>query len=109
VKRVSHKAAYKCNWHVRQLEHEAKLVERCRNPEVATILETGIRAFCEDAKAAFNASSDPDARRAFLAGRIERVIYRKHQVTLVGAVPLPSMDGTRRQFSPGCGRRETEP
>jgi len=29
VKRVSHKAAYKCNWRVRQLEHEAKLVERC--------------------------------------------------------------------------------
>jgi hypothetical protein len=25
VKRVSHKAAYKCNWRVRQLEHDAKL------------------------------------------------------------------------------------
>jgi hypothetical protein len=33
------------------------------------------------------------ARRAFLAGRIERIIYRKRQVTIVGAVPLPSMDG----------------
>src|SRR5271165_3236396 len=183
VKRVSHKAAYKCNWRVRQLEHDAKLVERCRNPEVAThlleakvfemiretmfdpsklracvqapvkrdgergiarrlgriarhlvaieedrkrlielyaserlesrayieanreldaklarlkrekreiaagvlpldeetVLETSIRAFCEDAKAKFNASADPDTRRAFLAGRIERIIYRKHQ------------------------------
>jgi len=29
-------------------------------------------------KAKFNASADPDARRAFLAGRIERIIYRKH-------------------------------
>ena len=197
VKRVSHKAAYKCNWRVRQLEHDAKLVERCRNPEVAThllegkvfemiretmfdpsklracvqapvkrdgergiarrlgriarhivaieedrkrlielyacerlesrayieanreldaklarlkrekreiaagvlpldaetVLDTGIRAFCEDAKATFNASADPDARRAFLAGRIERIIYRKYQVTIVGAVPLPSIDG----------------
>ena len=41
MKRVSHKAAYKCNWRVRQLEHEAKLVERCRNPEVATHLLEG--------------------------------------------------------------------
>ena len=197
VKRVSHKAAYKCNWRVRQLEHDAKLVERCRNPEVAThllegkvfemiretmfdpsklracvqapvkrdgergiarrlgriarhlvaidedrkrlielyacerlesrayieanreldaklarlkrekreiaagvlpldaetVLDTSIRTFCEDAKAKFNASADPDARRAFLAGRVERIIYRKHQVTIVGAVPLPSIDG----------------
>jgi hypothetical protein len=46
-----------------------------------TVLDTGIRTFCEDAKATFNASADPDARRAFLAGRIERIIYRKHQVT----------------------------
>ena len=196
VKRVSHKAAYKCNWRVRQLEHDAKLVERCRNPEVAThllegkvfemiretmfdpsklracvqapakrdgergiaqrlariarhlvaieedrkrlielyaseqlesrayieanreldaklarlkrekreiaagvlpldaeaVLDTSIRTFCEDAKAKFNASADPDARRAFLAGRIERIIYRKRQVTIVGAVPLPSSD-----------------
>ena len=197
VKRVSHKAAYKCNWRVRQLEHDAKLVERCRNPEVAThllegtvfamiretmfdpsklracvqapvkrdgergiarrlariarhlvaieedrkrlielyaserlesreyieanreldaklarlkrekreiaagvlpldpeaVLDTSIRTFCEDAKAEFNASADPDARRAFLAGRIERIIYRKRQVTIVGAVPLPSIAG----------------
>ena len=41
MKRVSHKAAYKCNWRVRQLEHDAKLVERCRNPEVATHLLEG--------------------------------------------------------------------
>ena len=58
-----------------------------------TVLDTGIRTFCEDAKAELNASADPDARRAFLAGRIERIIYRKHQVTIVGAVPLPSIDG----------------
>ena len=32
-------------------------------------------------------------RRAFLAGRVERIIYRKHQVTIVGAVPLPWIDG----------------
>jgi hypothetical protein len=53
--------------------------------DAETVLETSIRAFCEDAKATFNASADPDARRAFL--------YRKRQVTIVGAVPLPSIDG----------------
>jgi hypothetical protein len=61
--------------------------------DAETALDTGIRRFCEDAKATFYASADPDARRAFLAGRIERIIYRKHQVTLVGAVLLPSIDG----------------
>jgi hypothetical protein len=61
--------------------------------DAETVLDTGIRTFCEDAKAQFNASADPDARRAFLAGRIERIIYRKRQVTIVGAAPLPSMDG----------------
>ena len=59
--------------------------------DAETALDTGIRAFCEDAKATFNASADPEARRAFLAGRIDRIIYRKRQVTLVGAVPLPSI------------------
>ena len=59
--------------------------------DAETALDTGIRTFCEDAKAKFNASADPDARRAFLAGRIERIIYRKHQVTIVGAVPPPSI------------------
>jgi hypothetical protein len=61
--------------------------------DAETALETSLRAFCEDAKAKFNASADPDTRRAFLAGRIERIMYRKRQVTLVGAVPLPSIDG----------------
>ena len=58
-----------------------------------TVLDTSIRTFCEDAKAKFNASADPEARRAVLAGRIERIIYRKYQVTIVGAVPLASIDG----------------
>jgi hypothetical protein len=30
-----------------------------------TVLDTGLRTFCEDAKATFNASADPDSRRAF--------------------------------------------
>ena len=37
--------------------------------------------------------ADSDARRAFLAGRVQRIIYRKYQVIIVGAVPLPSIDG----------------
>ena len=61
--------------------------------DAETVLDASIRTFCEDAKATFNASADPDVRRAFLAGRIERIIYRKYQVTIVGAVPLPPIDG----------------
>jgi hypothetical protein len=70
-----------------------EIAEGVQPLDAEAALETGIRAFCEDAKAQFNASADPEARRAFLAGRIERIIYRKYQVTLVGAVPLASMEG----------------
>jgi hypothetical protein len=68
--------------------------------DAETVLDTSIRAFCEDAKAKFNASADPDTRRAFLAGRIERIIYRKRHVTIVGAVPLPSSDEDEGRKAP---------
>ena len=32
--------------------------------DAETVLDASIRTFCEDAKATFNASADPDARRA---------------------------------------------
>jgi hypothetical protein len=63
--------------------------------DAETVLDSSIHTFCEDAKAKFNALADPDASRAFLAGRIERIIYRKRQVTIVGAAPLPSIAGMR--------------
>jgi hypothetical protein len=83
-----------CDAKLARLKREKREIAAGMPPlDAETVLDAGIRAFCEDAKAEFNASADRDARRAFLAGRVERIIYRKHQVTIVGAAPLPSTDG----------------
>jgi site-specific DNA recombinase len=39
-------------------------------------------------KARFQASADFDAERQFLVGHVERVIYHRYKVTLVGSVPV---------------------
>jgi site-specific DNA recombinase len=41
TRRIAHKAAYKCNWRVREKMHLLDRIERCHNPEVATHLLEG--------------------------------------------------------------------
>jgi len=41
LRRVAHKAAYKCNWRVREKQHLLHRITRCHNPEVATHLLEG--------------------------------------------------------------------
>jgi hypothetical protein len=41
TKRIAHKAAYKCNWRVKEKQHLLDRITRCHNPEVATHLLDG--------------------------------------------------------------------
>jgi hypothetical protein len=42
---------------------------------------------------------DFDAKREFLGGHIERVIYNRYKVTIVGSVPVQSASGeTKLKF-----------
>jgi hypothetical protein len=41
IRRVFHKAAYKCNWRVKEKQHVLERLTRCHNPEVATHLLDG--------------------------------------------------------------------
>ena len=45
------------------------------------------------------ACADFDAKRQFLLGHIERVIYNRYKVTIAGSVPVQSASGeTKLQF-----------
>jgi site-specific DNA recombinase len=41
TRRIAHKAAYKCNWRVKEKQHLLDRITRCHNPEVATHLLDG--------------------------------------------------------------------
>jgi hypothetical protein len=62
-------------------------------------VEASIRQFCASANARLQACTDFDAKRDFLLGHVERVIYNRYKVTIAGSVPLSSASGeTQLQF-----------
>jgi hypothetical protein len=58
-------------------------------------LKTGpsIRQFSATANARLQACADFDAKRHFLVDHVERVIYNRYNVTIVGSVPVQSASG----------------
>jgi hypothetical protein len=52
-----------------------------------------LRLFCASARARFQVYADFDAKRQFLQGRVDRVIYNRYKVTVMGSVPLRSASG----------------
>jgi hypothetical protein len=58
-----------------------------------------VRQFCASARARFRACGDFDAKREFLLGHVERVIYNGYKVTVAGSIPVQSASGdTKLQF-----------
>ena len=67
-------------------------------------------------KARLEACADFEARREFLVGHVERIIYNRYQVTIVGSVPVQSASvptklqfriegkSTKRRYAPGRER-----
>ncbi len=123
VKRVSHKAAYKCNWRVRQLEHDAKLVERCRNPEVAThLLEGTVFEMIQETmfdpsklRACVQAPVKRDGERGIARrlGRVARHLVaieedRKRLIELYASERLESRDVYRGEPRARCEAREAQ-
>ena len=56
-------------------------------------MDASIRQFCATARALLEACSDFDANRRFLVDHVERVIYDRYNVTIVGAVPVRTESG----------------
>src|SRR5262249_41684862 len=77
----------------RLVQKKAELVAALRSPLQEDFIDASLRQFCASAKAQWQASTDDDARREFLVSRLERVIYNRYQVAIVGTVPVRSANG----------------
>jgi hypothetical protein len=56
-------------------------------------VDASVRQFCATAKARLQACSDFDANRQFLVDHVERVIYNRYDVTMVGSIPVRTESG----------------
>jgi hypothetical protein len=72
---------------------KAKLAAALRSPQHEDFVEASIRQFCATANARLQACADFDAKRQFLVDYVERVIYNRYNVTIVGSVPVQSVSG----------------
>jgi len=83
----------------RLIREKAELVAALRSPQQEDFVDASLRQFCAAANAHWHACTDHDATRQFLVGRIERVIYNRYHVALVGSVPVNSASGeTKLRF-----------
>jgi hypothetical protein len=70
-----------------------------RSPLHEDFVDASIRQFCASAKARFEECADFDAKRQFLLGHVERVIYNRYKIAIAGSVPVQSASGeTKLQF-----------
>jgi hypothetical protein len=72
----------------RLVRAKTKLVTALRPTNHEAFVDASIRQFCATAKARLQACSDFDANRHFLLDHVERVIYNRYNVTIVGTIPV---------------------
>ena len=78
---------------------KAELVAALRSPLHEDFVDASVRQFCANANARFQACADFEARRQFLVDHVERVIYDRYKVTIVGSIPVQSASReTKLQF-----------
>jgi hypothetical protein len=83
----------------RLTREKADLVAASRSSLHEDFVDASVRQFCASARARLQECADFDAKRQFLLGHIERVIYNRYKVTIVGSVPAHSPSGdTKLQF-----------
>jgi hypothetical protein len=83
----------------RLMREKAELVASLRSPQQEGFVDASLRQFCAAANARWHACTDDDATRQFLVSYVERVIYNRYQVTLVGFIPVQSASGeTKLRF-----------
>jgi hypothetical protein len=77
----------------RLVREKAKVAAALRSPQHEDFVEASIRQFCATANARLQASANFDAKRQFLVDHVERVIYNRYNVSIVGCVPVQSSSG----------------
>jgi hypothetical protein len=75
---------------------KAELVAAMRFPQHEDFVDASIRQFCATGNARLQACIDFDEKRQFLKDHVERVIFNRYKITIVGSVPvrLPSGEAT---------------
>jgi hypothetical protein len=70
-----------------------------QSPQHEDFVDASIRQFCASARARLQECADFDAKRDFLLSHIERVVFSRYKVMIVGSVPMQSASGeTKLQF-----------
>jgi hypothetical protein len=77
----------------RLVRAKAKLVTALRPTHHEDFVDASIRQFCATARARLQACSDFGANRHFLVDHVERVIYDRYNVAIVGSVPVRTESG----------------
>jgi hypothetical protein len=77
----------------RLVRAKAKLAAAARSAHHEDFVDASVRQFCATAKARLQACSDFDANRQFLVAHVERVVYNRYHVSIVGAVPIRTESG----------------
>jgi hypothetical protein len=82
----------------RLTREKAELVAALRSPQHEDFVDASVRHL-PSARARFEACEDFDAKRQFLVSHIERVIFNRYNVAIVGSVPVQLASGeTKLQF-----------
>jgi DNA invertase Pin-like site-specific DNA recombinase len=81
------------------IRQKAVLVAALRSPQQEDFVDASLRQFCATANAQWQLCIDRDATRQFLVDHIERVIFNRYQVAIVGSVLVRTASGeTKLRF-----------
>jgi hypothetical protein len=72
---------------------KAKLALAAGSAQHEEFVDASVRQFCATAKARLRACSDFDANRQFIVDHVERVIFNRYDVAIVGSVPVRTASG----------------
>jgi Recombinase zinc beta ribbon domain len=72
---------------------KAKLAATAQSAQHEEFVDASVRQFCATAKARLQACSDFDANRQFLVPHVERVIFNRYDLAIVGSVPIRTPSG----------------
>jgi site-specific DNA recombinase len=72
---------------------KSKLAAAAGSAHHEEFVDASVRQFCATAKARLQACSDFDANSQFLRDHVERVIFNRYDVTIVGSVPVRTERG----------------
>jgi hypothetical protein len=77
----------------RLTQKKAELIAAMRVPQQEDFVDASIRQFCATGNAHLQACQDFDTKRQFLMDHVERVIFNRYKITIMGSVPVRLASG----------------